>query len=116
MSPRKTLAGGHWLQSLRGGGPVGIVASGLPLPLSPLRGCGLGRSPVGVGRGLALRGWVGGEPGTNIAKTMMGKRRATPDLPIRCVMAIDLLINPIECRLNRIEYRRYIFGQIIIPT
>ena len=109
-------AGGHWLQSLRGRGPVGIVASGLPLPLSPLRGCGLGRSPVGVGRGLALRGRVGDELGNNIAKTMMGKRGATPDLPIPYVVAIDLLINPIECRLNRIEYRCYILGQIIIPT
>ena len=116
MSPRKILAGGHWLQSLRGRGPAEIVASGLPLPLSPLRGCGLDRSPVGVGRGLALRGRVGGQLYTNLAETMMGKRGATPDLPIRSVVAIGLLINPIERGLNRIEYRCYILGQIIIPT
>jgi len=71
MSPRKMSAGGHWLQSLRGRGPAEIVASDLPLPISPLRGCDLGRSPVGVGRGLALRGRVGDELGINIAKTMM---------------------------------------------
>ena len=81
MSPRKILAGGHWLQSLRGRGPAEIVASDLPLPISPLRGCGLGRSPAGVWRGSALRGRVGGELGNNIAKTMMGRRRATPDPP-----------------------------------
>ena len=81
MSPRKIFAGGHWLQSLRGRGPAEIVASDLPLPISPLRGCGLGRSPVGVGRGLALRGRVGDELVINIAKTMMGKRGATPDPP-----------------------------------
>ena len=116
MSPRKMSAGGHWLQSHRGRGPAEIVASDLPLPISPLRGCGLGRYPVGVGRGLALRGRVGDEPCINIAKTMMGKRGAIPDLPIPYVVAIDLLINPIECGLNRIEYRCYILGQIIIPT
>ena len=104
MSPRIISAGGHWLQSQRGRGPAEIVASDLPLPISPLRGCGLGRSPVGVGRGLALRGRVGGELGINIAKTMMGKRRATPDLPIPFAVAFGLLINPIECCLNRIEY------------
>ena len=51
MSPRKMSAGGHWLQSHRGRGPAEIVASDLPLPISPLRGCGLGRYPVGVYRG-----------------------------------------------------------------
>ena len=96
--------------------PVGLVASDLPLPISPLRGCGLVRSPVGVGRGLAPRGRVGGQLYINLAKTIMGKSGATPDLPIPCVVAIDLLINPIECGLNRIEYRCYILGQIIIPT
>ena len=81
MSPRKILTGGHWLQSLRGRGPAEIVASDLPLPFSPLRGCGLGRSPAGVWRGSALRGRVGGELGNNIAKTMMGKRGVIPDPP-----------------------------------
>ena len=116
MSPRKILAGGHWLQSQRGRGPAEIVASDLPLPISPLRGCGLGRSPVGVGRGLALRGRVGDDPVINIAKTMMGKRRVTPDLPIPYVVAIDLLISLFDGRLNRIQNRLYIHRQIFIST
>ena len=102
MSPRKILAGGHWLQSHRGRGTAEILASDLPLPISPLRGCGLGSSPVGVGRGSALRGRVGGALGNNIAKTMMGKRGATPDLPIPYEVAIDLLISLFDGCLYRI--------------
>ena len=116
MSPRKILAGGHWLQSLRGRGPAEIVASDLPLPISPLRGCGLGRSPAGVWRGSALRGWVGSQLCINLAETIMGKRGATPYLPIPYVVAIGLLISLFDGCLNRIQNRCYINRQIFIST
>ena len=105
MSPRKILAGGHWLRPLRGRGPVEVVASGLPLPLSPLRECRLDGSPVGVGRGAALRGRVGDEQGINDDKRMMGCAGQPPDPLTLRAAASGLLINPIECSLNRIENR-----------
>ena len=116
MSPRKIIAGGHWLRTLRGRGPAEFVASGLPLPLSPLRECRLDGSPVGVGRGAALRGRVGDEQGINDDKRMMGSAGQPPDpLSLRAV-ASGSLINPIECSLNRIEYRSNIDYQIFISA